>query len=400
MLSSVNKILDLGRKPNFVVILWFLVPFVAVLLEINRGDAYINNYLIYKNVFWHTFHQQNLYSLYPSEYMDKNHYGPLFSILIAPFAFLPNFMGATLWAMLNVWILFYAVQKLPVSNWGKNIILLISLIETLTAIQNLQFNPMLCSWILLTYVFIKEGKVGLAAMLIVAGTFIKLYGIVGIPFIFFSKDYKKLIGYLLLWAFVFFCLPMFISSPEFVLKSYFDWYQVLLEKNLENISSYQNTRMTDISAMGFVKRVSGYYSLPNFYFTLPASILMLLPLYRFSKWREFKFELTYLAQVLIGLVIFSTSAESPTYVIAVVGFGIWYVLFAPKPSKWMYFLLLFVLILTVFSPTDLFPRYVREEFVIKYALKALPCFLAWLVISFQLLFANFEQNGLPNAYQA
>ena len=104
MLSSVKKILDLGRKPNFVVILWFLVPFVAVLLEINRGDAYINNYLIYKNVFWHTFHQQNLYSLYPAEYMDKNHYGPLFSILIAPFAFLPNFMGATLWAMLNVWI--------------------------------------------------------------------------------------------------------------------------------------------------------------------------------------------------------------------------------------------------------------------------------------------------------
>ena len=400
MLSSVKKILDLGRKPNFVVILWFLVPFVAVLLEINRGDAYINNYLIYKNAFWHTFHQQNLYSFYPAEYMDKNHYGPLFSILIAPFAFLPNFMGATLWAMLNVWILFYAVQKLPVSNWGKNIILLIGLIETLTAIQNLQFNPMLCSWILLTYVFIKEGKVGLAAMLIVAGTFIKLYGIVGIPFIFLSKDYKKLTGYLLLWAFIFFCLPMFISSPEFVSKSYFDWYQVLLEKNLENISSYQNTKMTDISAMGFVKRVSGYYSLPNFYFTLPASILMFLPLYRFSKWKELKFQLTYLAQVLIGLVIFSTSAESPTYVIAVVGFGIWYVLFAPKPSKWMYFLLLFVLVLTVFSPTDLFPRYVREEFVIKYALKALPCFIAWLVISFQLLFANFEQNGLPNANQA
>jgi hypothetical protein len=399
MLSSVKKILDLGRKPNFVVILWFLVPFVAVLLEINRGDAYINNYLIYKNVFWHTFHQQNLYSLYPAEYMDKNHYGPLFSILIAPFAFLPNFMGATLWALLNVWILFYAIQKLPVSNWGKNIILLIGLIETLTAIQNLQFNPMLCSWILLTYVFIKEGKVGLAAMLIVAGTFIKLYGIVGIPFIFFSKDYKKLIGYLLLWAFIFFCLPMFISSPEFVSKSYFDWYQVLLEKNLENISSYQNTKMTDISAMGFVKRVSGYYSLPNFYFTLPASILMFLPLYRFSKWNELKFQLTYLAQVLIGLVIFSTSAESPTYVIAVVGFGIWYVLFAPKPSKWMYFLLLFVLVLTVFSPTDLFPRYLREEFVIKYALKALPCFIAWLVISFQLLFANFEQNG-PHANQA
>ena len=131
---------------------------------------------IYKNVFWHTLHQQNLYSLYPAEYMDKNHYGPLFSIIIAPFAILPNFIGATLWAMLNVGILYYAIQKLPITLWGKQIILLISLIETLTSIQNLQFNPMLCSWIILTYVCIKENKLGVAALLIVAGVFVKLYG--------------------------------------------------------------------------------------------------------------------------------------------------------------------------------------------------------------------------------
>ena len=399
MLKSAKNIFSFQRSSNFVTIFWFLVPFVAVLLEISRGDSYINNYLIYKNVFWHTLHQQNLYSFYPAEYLDKNHYGPLFSIIIAPFALLPNFIGATLWAMLNVWILLYAVHKLPVSNWGKNIILLISLIETLTAVQNLQFNPMLCSWIILTYVFIKEDKLGLAAMLIIAGTLVKLYGIVGIPFIFFTKDYKKLIGFLILWTIIFFCLPMFISSPEFVAQSYFDWYQCLLEKNIENISSYQSSGMTDISAMGFVKRVSGFYNLPNFYFTIPAGILMLLPLYRFSKWRDIKFQLSYLAQLLIGLVIFSTSAESPTYVIAVTGFGIWYVLFAPKPAKWMYILLMFVLALTVFSPTDLFPRYLREEFVVKYSLKALPCFIAWLTISFHLLFVKFDQNH-PNAHHA
>jgi hypothetical protein len=210
MIKSAKNILSFQKSPNFVTIFWFLVPFIAVLLEISRGDSYINNYLIYKNVFWHTLHQQNLYSFYPAEYMDKNHYGPLFSIIIAPFALFPNFIGATLWAMLNVWILFYAVHKLTISNWGKNIILLIGLIETLTAIQNLQFNPMLCSWIILTLVYIKEGKLGLASMLIVAGTFVKLYGIVGIPFIFFTKDYRKLIAYLILWSIIFFCLPMFI----------------------------------------------------------------------------------------------------------------------------------------------------------------------------------------------
>ena len=119
---------------------------------------------------------------------------------------------------------------------------------------------------------------------------------------------------------------------------------------------------------------------------------MLLPLFRFSKLIETKYQLTYLAQVLIGLVIFSTSAESPTYVIAVIGFGIWYVIYAPKPPKWMYLLLIFVLILTVFSPTDLFPKYLRDEFVIKYSIKALPCLVAWLIISFKLLFDNFAKT--------
>lgn len=389
-----KKYLDFNKKPNYISVLWFLVPFVGVLLEIGRGDRYINNYLIFKNVFWHLFHELNLYHLYPTEYLDKNHYGPLFSILIAPFAVLPNFVGATLWAMLNVGTLFYAINKLQCSHWAKNIILLIALIETLTSIQNLQFNPMLTSWIILTYVFIKERKFSLAALLIVAGTFIKLYGIVGLPFIFFSKEYKKMIGFLILWGFVLFCLPMLFSSPEFVVHSYLDWYKVLVEKNLENIGSYQNMGMTDISAMGMFKRMTGYYNIKNFYFLIPAAILSLLPLYRFSQFTFDKFQLTYLAQLLIGLVIFSTSAESPTYVIAVVGFAIFYTTYSPKPPNWLYVLLILLLVLTVFSPTDLFPRNLRDQYVVKYALKALPCFIAWLIISFKLVFSNFGESKL------
>jgi hypothetical protein len=391
-----TKIFDINKKPNFITVLWFLVPFIALIIEAQKENIFINNYLIYKNVFWHTFQEKNLFSLYPTEYFDKNHYGPLFAILIAPFAILPNYIGLMLWGMVNVSILFYAVGKLPITFWGKNIILLLSLIETLTSTQNLQFNPMLCSWIILSYVAIKNSQLSLAAFLIVAGTFIKLYGIVGLPFIFFTKDYKKLIGYLILWSIILFCLPMFISSPEFVYQSYIDWFHVLLEKNTENVNSYLNESMQDISVMGFVKRTTSFHHLANFYFIIPAGILMLLPLYRFSKWGNTNFQLTYLAQLLIGLVIFSTSAESPTYVIAVVGFSIWYVLHAPKPALYMYVLLILVLIFTVFSPTDLFPK-ILQAIVIKYALKALPCFLAWLFISYNLLFNSFDANLAPDA---
>ena len=77
------------------------------------------------------------------------------------------------------------------------------------------------------------------------------------------------------------------------------------------------------------------------------------------------------------------------------GFAIWYVLHAPKPAFYLYLLLVLVLVLTVFSPTDLFPE-VFQAIVVKFALKALPCFLAWLFISYNLLFNSFDNNSLPH----
>jgi hypothetical protein len=71
-------------------------------------------------------------------------------------------------------------------------------------------------------------------------------------------------------------------------------------------------------------------------------------------------------------------------------------LHAPKPALHIYVLLILVLIFTVFSPTDLFPKFL-QAIVVKYALKALPCFLAWLFISHNLVFNSFDTNLAPDA---
>lgn len=380
-------------KPGYIRLLWFCVPAIAAVIGITQGADFYNNFLIFKQVFWHTIDQKNLYLAYPNEYLDKNHYGPFFSLIIAPFAILPVPVGVFLWIMANIAILFFAIHQLPLSTWSKNAILLISLIEALTAIQNVQFNPMLTAWIVLAYVFTRRNHTLLATAFIVAGMLVKIYGIVGFAFIFFSNDYKKFIAYSLMWSVVFFVAPMVLADPEFIVQSYVDWYNSLVEKNEENLSTYLFTGMQDISFMGFVRRVSGLYTLPNWYFLIPAAILSLIPLFRFSQHAETSFQLTYLAQLLIGLVIFSSSAESPTYVIAVTGFAIWYVLQGPTPPLHIYLLLLLLLILTVFSPTDLFPRYIRENYVIKYSLKALPCMIAWLMISWQLITTNHRTKA-------
>lgn len=379
------------RVPVLTVI-WFLFPMLACLAEISRGLGDINNYLIYKQVFWHTLEQKHLYLSYPSEYADVNHYGPLFSILIAPFALLPVYVGCFFWCLFNVAVLFYAIKKLPVTILQQRWILLIGVFELITSIHSVQFNPMLCGMILLSFTAIEKEDILLGTFFIVAGTLIKIYSVVGLLFFLFTPHKKKFILYSAMWFVVLFCLPMIISSPSFIIESYKNWFTVLVEKNGQNIVSSMNAGMQDISVMGMVRRIFGVYQMPNTFVTLPAGILMLLPLLRFNFWKNQAYRLHYLALLLIGLVIFSSSAESPTYVIAVIGYLIWHVQ-QPDNNRLPYKVLMgLVLLLTIFSPTDLFPRFIREQYVLRYSLKALPCFIAWLAVVYTLFKSQFNQK--------
>ena len=62
----------------------------------------------------------------------------------------------------------------------------------------------------------------------------------------------------------------------------------------------------------------------------------------------------------------------------------------------MYFLSPFILLLafvfTILSPTDLFPKSVRVNFVVPYVLKAVPCILIWVKIIFDLVFYKSEHD--------
>jgi hypothetical protein len=386
-----NTMLTNNRVPVLTVI-WFLFPMLACIAEISRGLGDINNFLIYKQVFWHTIEQRHLYLSYPQEYADVNHYGPLFSVLIAPFALMPVFVGCFFWCLLNVAVLFYAIKKLPVTILQQRWILLIGVFELITSIHSVQFNPMLCGMILLSFTALEKEDIALSAFLIVAGTLIKIYSVVGLLFFLFTPHKKKFILYCAGWFVALFCLPMLLSSPSFIIESYKNWLAVIVEKNGQNIVSSMNSGMQDISVMGMIRRIFGVYQMPNIFVTLPAGILMLLPLGRVDFWKNQAYRLHYLALLLLGLVIFSSSAESPTYVIAVVGYLIWHVQQPNNNTLGFKMLMALVLLLTIFSPTDLFPRFIREQYVLRYSLKALPCFIAWLAVVYTLFYSQFNKQ--------
>jgi hypothetical protein len=379
------------KNRKIIIGLWLVVALVAAIKQFVIGKY--NNYLIFKHVFFHTIEKKSLYGLYPESYFDHNHYGPIFSVFIAPFAVLPDAVGMPLWAVFNAAVLIYAITKIPVDTQKVNWILWICFHEFLTAILGFQFNPIMTAIIILSFVYITEEKDIWAAFCIALGTFIKLYGVVGLAFFFFSKNKPKFILSLVLWSLLFFGLPMLISSPEFILNSYKEWAFRLVEKNNENAGL---DSMQDISVMGMVRRIFQAPELSNLLFLVPGLALFGLPYLRLKLYSNENFRLLLLASVLIFTVIFSSGSESPTYIIAFVGVAIWFVLQEKPISKSAWFLFIFAMILTSFSPSDLVPRFLRETYIRPYALKALPCVLIWGRIIYEMLFFNSNQNKIES----
>ncbi len=385
-----KNLINFFDKPFFksqrnITVLWVVATIIAVIPKYFRNH---NNYKIYKGVFFHLINQTSLYTEYPNEFFDKNHYGPIFSFIIAPFALLPDWIGLMLWSVFLVGLIIWSLYQLPLKSIQIVAIMWICFNEYLISAQSFQVNALMVFIIVLSYVFISKKQDFWSAMLIALGTFIKLYGIVGLAFFFFSKQKFKFSVSLLFWSLLFFVAPMIISSPSNIIHVYVEWFNDLIHKNGTNVElgTYQ-----DFSVMGVVRRFANDSTIPNTPFIIVGLILFGLPYLRFKAYSNKKFQLLLLASVLIFTVIFSSGSESPTYIIAFVGVAIWFVVQENPKNKLTIALLIFALILTSFSHTDLCPRFLIDNYIRKYSLKAIPCIVIWLVIIYEMLTEDFTR---------
>ena len=364
--------------------LWLLLPVISALTKMTKHN---NNFLIFRGVFWHTLQQTSLYAEYPEEYGDMNHYGPFFSLVIAPFAALPEWFGLLCWLIALSMFLYWAIRKLPLRDGIQIAILWFCAHELLTALFMAQYSVAIAAGIVLTYVCIHKEQDFWAAFFIMLGTFVKLYGIVGLAFFFFSKHKGKFVLSLLFWAVVMFVVPMTISSPDYVISQYAGWFEDLSTKNGDNLfAAYQN-----ISLLGMVRKVSGNASYSDLWLIVPGMVLFALPYLRWKQFRHPAFQQTILASVLMFTVLFSTGSESSSYIIAFVGVALWYWSVPWQRTSWDVALMVFAFILTSLSPSDLFPADLRREWVQPYALKALPVTIIWLKLVVESCRRDYEK---------
>ena len=370
---------------------WMLLGFVSAVLRIGK----CNNFLIFRGVFWHTWNGTSLYGEYPQEHFDINHYGPLFSVIIAPFAVVPVWLGLILWHIFLVILLYLAVRRLPI-DWNKQLLIFwLCANELMTALFMSQFNIAICALVVGAFVCVEKEKDHWATLFIIIGMFVKLYGVVGLAFFLFSKHKWRFVLSFFAWAVAMFVLPMLISSPEYIVGQYDEWYHCLVGKNEINIFG----QYTNISLLGLVRKIGAAFvgqemaaAYSDLWLIVPGCLLFALPYLRFKQWKNLDFRIMFLASTLFFIVLFSTGSESSGYITPFVGICLWYTCVPWRRGRWALAMVVFAFILTSMSPTDIFPAYLKNEFVRPYALKALPCAMIWLWLMFEMLTKDYSKQ--------
>ena len=243
----------------------------------------------------------------------------------------------------------------------------------MTSLSNAQSNGIVAGLMIGAFSAFERRSTATAALLICLGMAIKPFaGVVGLLFFFYGGKARFLLTGAVA-ALVLGLSPAIITGASGLLSTYRDWLTLL---------SHDRVHAANYSLMTLVERGLGV-SLPDRSYLAFGLLLMIAPLFGRSRWIDPKFRLMTLAGMLIWVVIFNHKAESPTYVIAVTGAGLWAV---AEPPSWLRSLLLtFVFLLTQLAATDFFPKSWRMAYIQPFSLKALPCVVLWFYVTFRLL---------------
>ena len=372
-----------SRKYQFIILSVLILTAIGVSIQVLNlpprinGDSvftHYNNYLIFKNSFFHLIEGQNLYTPYPVDYWDLYKYSPIFSLFMGMLAWMPNWAGLLCWNLLNVIVLYFGVKDFDFKNKRSQLFFWFFIfLELITSLQNSQCNILIIGLFLLAYQSFQKEQIIKAALFLSLTVFIKIFGLVlFILFLLYPKKIK-FISYSILWFSLLALFPIVITGWNELIWQYQNWWHMLI--NDSSVSS-------SYSFKGWLEL---WFTIqPNKRLVLVFGIVgLLLPLFNYKAIKTSTFQTMMFASAVIWVVIFNHKAESPTYIIAVIGAYIWFI---NSKRSWVEIALITMCFLfTIVSPTDIFPQSWREAFITPYAMKAFPCILIWVSLTFNML---------------
>ncbi len=338
----------------------------------------IANLFIFKIASQKLFHQQNIYAFIQYKIIwDKFFYAPPFAFFFYVFTILPINLAVFLWIALGAGLFYVALQMLPVSNMSKTIIFFIALSDLINSFQNLQTNAVNTGLMLFIFIFLHHHKYVLAALCVAICLSIKIYpAAAALLFLFYPNKVKFLV-----WCTVFtlllFFIPIIVLPKDYYFSCLQDWIKTITEDASDKFIA-NSPSLIGINYTWLAKPFN------HFYIQLAGLVLVFIPLYKIVKHQSDKvFILLYLAFLMLFVVIFNHATESPTYIIATTGAAIWFVVSAK--SKLNIGLLILLIFACIIVPTDIYPAFIRKEYLIPFKIRIIPCVLIWIKLFYDLL---------------
>lgn len=371
-----------ARILNFILSKYFrlsILCLVCIAIGIlNLANDEIANLVIFRTASRRLFHQDNLYDYIQYKIIwDKFFYAPQFALMFHPLSVIPMSVAVFLWLLLGAGLFYIALQMLPATNMNKTIIFFIALSDLINSFQNLQTNAINTALMLLIFVFLHHHKFMLAAFCVAICLSIKIYpAAAAILFLFYPHKLRFLIWSTLFTLALFF-IPLLFVPMEYYFSCLQNWIRTVTEDANDKFI-YNSPSLIGINYSWLPRPLN------HFYIQLAGLLLVFVPLVKIVKRQvNTSFIFLYLAFIMLFVVIFNHATESPTYIIATCGAAIWYALSAK--SMLNNILLILLIFGCILAPTDLYPQFIRVEYLIPLKIRVIPCLLIWIKLFYDLL---------------
>ena len=338
-----------------------------------------NNFRIFRAASRHLLAGTDLYAAYPAEHFDFYKYSPTFALLFTPFAYVPFPVAMLLWNALNAGALYVAIgMVLP--RRAATVARAIVFLDMLGSLQNVQSNALVAALIVFTFAAYERHHTALGSLAAVVGTYVKLFPLAGVSFAIFHGRKLRVALALVVGMALFAGLPLLVTRPETLLTQYESW---------RAIGSVDSLKL-GYSVMNVLEQLF-HAGLPNWPIQLAGMLLLVSPVVvQRWRWHDWDLRRLYLCSVLVFCVIFNHLAESPTFVVALTGVGIWFAAIT-RPSRWEWTLLGAIVLFTILASSDVMPDDIQRDFFDRYRFKTVPLIVLWIELQRRLWFPRVRE---------
>jgi hypothetical protein len=241
------------------------------------------------------------------------------------------------------------------------------------ALQNAQSNALVAGLMILSVVALERGRTAGGVAAVVAGATIKVFPLGAGLFGLLTPAWRRHIAWCAVFGFGSIALPLLVTSPALLRGQYDGWLAV----------QQQDGAKVGMAWLGGIVEIVLGRAIPHAPVQLAGIGWMMLSAWMArAQWTNPPVRRLLLASLLVFAVVFNHMAESPSFVIAFAGVGIWWATM-PRES-WRDALVAVIVLLGSVGGSDIVPKHIRLDWHAHYQIKAVVTVVGWFALQLDL----------------